>query len=68
VIGPIRKEYEIYQDKEDQNNFKNLNKDGFDYTKIFQNCYVASFKIYSNTNFDDLKVAACKYWGKSEPN
>lgn len=34
-----------------------------DYDEIDSFCYVASFKIYSDTTFDSLKTAACKYWG-----
>ena len=33
-----------------------------DYDEIDSYCYIATFKIYSDTNFDALKVAACKYW------
>lgn len=33
------------------------------YEYIDKGCYFASFKIYQNTTFEDLKLAACDYWG-----
>lgn len=33
------------------------------YEYIDKGCYLASFKIYGNTTFEDLKLAACDYWG-----
>lgn len=33
-----------------------------DYTYIDKSCYVATFKVYQNTTFDDILKAACQFW------
>ena len=33
------------------------------YEYIDYGCYFASFKVYRNTTFEDLKLACCDYWG-----
>lgn len=33
-----------------------------DYDEIDNYCFVSSFKIYSDTSFDTLRIAACKFW------
>ena len=33
-----------------------------DYDQIDNCCFLQTFKIYSNTTFEDVKMAACKFW------
>ena len=34
----------------------------WNYDLIDQSCFIQTFKIYSNTTFDDIKIAACNFW------
>jgi hypothetical protein len=36
------------------------------YEYIDEGCYFGTFKIYQGTNFEELKTAACTYWGIAE--
>ena len=38
----------------------------WNYELIDQSCFIQTFKIYSNTHFDDIKRAACKFWELKE--
>jgi RNAse (barnase) inhibitor barstar len=31
-----------------------------------ENCYMCTFRIYPTTDFDEIKQAACEFWGKIE--
>ena len=50
------------------------NKVGFDPLKEvdfehIDNCsYIQTFKVYSNTTFEDIKQAACQFWGGDSTN
>ena len=41
---------------------RDLLKD-FDFDFIDNCCYISTFKVYIETIFDELKLAACEYWG-----
>lgn len=46
---------------------KDLLRD-FDFDFIDNCCYLATFKIYQQTMFDELKLAACEFWGFGDPD
>lgn len=35
----------------------------FDFELSDDCSYMASFKVYQMTTFDEIKLGACKYWG-----
>jgi len=35
----------------------------FDFETVDNCCFISTFKIYQQTGFDELKIAACEFWG-----
>ena len=35
----------------------------FDFEEADKCSYMVTFKVYQRTNFDEIKLAACRFWG-----